>query len=759
MHFRPITILARMIFVSLATLMPLLLAPGISNRAVATSQEAQRARVLITPRGGQPFFVIGANYEGPTDRAWAMWEDEKFDAALIEADFARARSLGINTLRIFVQTPLRDDIKAGDFAKVDAVTGLARKYGLWLILTFTDWAEPDVARAGALNARIASHLASEPSILAYDVKNEPQFTDVVGAIYPTGTIQVPMQAPELIDHYGERIAREEIGEYRRGEGRSIVPARMNDEQAYFLANYYKLYIEFLNAGSTWVGTHPGKTTLDYIDSPDSADWSPYIGGLDQTLAAWVGAQIDPVRAADAGRPVTVGYSNIIFAKLPSNRSLTFQSVHRFTSHGALGLTTTFRVLDNLQRTYAGQPVLLEEFGYPGQVKGSNGEVMGFDPRTTANLETAVWAYLYANGFAGGAKWMLNNFPQGYDPAQNSFGIFDNNGQPKIAGHALRELATLFSRSSPGAMSSVRADSSSAAAYSYVSPDIVIAGGKVFTGTSLIYNASAPAQLIMETGSAVSMFSTDVATASLNLPQLYGIPASEIGRISLIAFDPQGQPATAPSPNLSGDWLRISLAPLYRYRLAVIPRAVERAEARPGADSIYFPQTGHNLQGDFLHYWQTQGGLGIYGYPVTEPFTENGYMVQYFERNRFEMHPENQPPYNVLLGRLGATSVTGRTFPAVEPFASGPDHRYFPETRHSLNYAFLGYWERNGGLAQFGYPLSEEVRERSQTDGREYTVQYFERARMEYHPEYRGTPAEVLLGLLGVSTLKDKGWLP
>ncbi len=50
-------------------------------------------------------------------------------------------------------------------------------------------------------------------------------------------------------------------------------------------------------------------------------------------------------------------------------------------------------------------------------------------------------------------------------------------------------------------------------------------------------------------------------------------------------------------------------------------------------------------------------------------------------------------------------------------------------------------------------MSEEMGENG------LTVQYFERARFEHHPEYRGTPAEVLLGLLGVSTLQAKGWLP
>lgn len=68
--------------------------------------------------------------------------------------------------------------------------------------------------------------------------------------------------------------------------------------------------------------------------------------------------------------------------------------------------------------------------------------------------------------------------------------------------------------------------------------------------------------------------------------------------------------------------------------------------------------------------------------------------------------------------------------------------YKPSTR------FLPYWQNKGGLQLFGYPISGERIEKSATDGKEYIVQWFERARMEYHPEYAGTDAEVLLGLLG-----------
>src|SRR5437588_7343141 len=73
---------------------------------------------------------------------------------------------------------------------------------------------------------------------------------------------------------------------------------------------------------------------------------------------------------------------------------------------------------------------------------------------------------------------------------------------------------------------------------------------------------------------------------------------------------------------------------------------------------------------------------------------------------------------------------------------------FPETGKTLAGGFLDYWTRHGGLAQFGYPISNEMAEKSDTDGKTYTVQYFERAVFEYHPENH-PPYDVLLSLLGV----------
>jgi peptidoglycan/xylan/chitin deacetylase (PgdA/CDA1 family) len=175
-----------------------------------------------------------------------------------------------------------------------------------------------------------------------------------------------------------------------------------------------------------------------------------------------------------------------------------------------------------------------------------------------------------------------------------------------------------------------------------------------------------------------------------------------------------------------------------------------------SDQRYFPETGHWLSHGFLAYWQRYGGLALFGYPLTEEVQKNGLTVQYFERARFEWHPGAWPErMDVLLGRLGMilTDHRQQELP-FQPVNARTDANctFYPETGHRLCFGFRSYWQANGGLAIFGYPISEEFRERNPDTGQTYTVQYFERARFEYHPENAGTPYTVLLGRLGAQTL-------
>jgi hypothetical protein len=177
-------------------------------------------------------------------------------------------------------------------------------------------------------------------------------------------------------------------------------------------------------------------------------------------------------------------------------------------------------------------------------------------------------------------------------------------------------------------------------------------------------------------------------------------------------------------------------------------------------SACFAETGQCIGGSFLAYWQRNGGLARNGFPLSGEFRqvlEDGreYTVQYFERVRLEYHPENAPPYDVLLGQFGRRVYQGRAGrDADPPTAPAPGTRYFPETGHNLGGSFGRYWEANGGLAQFGYPLTDELKETLE-DGGTYTVQYFERARFEYHPE-NPPPYDVLLGQFGRQVLAETG---
>jgi len=183
-------------------------------------------------------------------------------------------------------------------------------------------------------------------------------------------------------------------------------------------------------------------------------------------------------------------------------------------------------------------------------------------------------------------------------------------------------------------------------------------------------------------------------------------------------------------------------------------------------SWYFPETRHWLSDRFLTYWLEHGGLERFGYPRTELFVEfdplvgQSYAVQYFERARFEYHPELAgTEYEVLLGHIGRWALTKRGIDTAAN-AVGPilGARHYPETGHNLGGAFLSYWEAHGGLFSFGYPITEELREINPEDGHTYTVQYFERARFEHHPEHAGTQFEVLMGLLGNEMLRERGWI-
>ncbi|HEX6605558.1 MAG TPA: hypothetical protein VF276_01470 [Chloroflexia bacterium] len=196
-------------------------------------------------------------------------------------------------------------------------------------------------------------------------------------------------------------------------------------------------------------------------------------------------------------------------------------------------------------------------------------------------------------------------------------------------------------------------------------------------------------------------------------------------------------------------------------LLVLPAVISWPAAAQDS-SRTFPETGQTVSGPFLAYWTAHGGLAQQGYPISEELLEvsdldgKPYRVQYFERAVFEQHPENQPPFDVLLSQLGTFQYKAKYGAAGAPgqVAGTTNPRLFPETGKTLAGTFRAYWEQHGGLAQQGYPISNEFQETSPLDGKVYTVQYFERAVFELHPE-NAPPFDVLLSQLGTFRYQAK----
>lgn len=113
----------------------------------------------------------------------------------------------------------------------------------------------------------------------------------------------------------------------------------------------------------------------------------------------------------------------------------------------------------------------------------------------------------------------------------------------------------------------------------------------------------------------------------------------------------------------------------------------KSSAAPGCR--FFAETGHNVCGEILTAWRASGleldgkggkteaeNLALFGLPLSDLHTETmadgqQRQVQWFERARFELHPENAAPYNVQLGLLGNEIRDGGSV-AAQPTAQPAD---------------------------------------------------------------------------------------
>ncbi len=169
-------------------------------------------------------------------------------------------------------------------------------------------------------------------------------------------------------------------------------------------------------------------------------------------------------------------------------------------------------------------------------------------------------------------------------------------------------------------------------------------------------------------------------------------------------------------------------------------AIPGSVAGQSSSSVYVPETGHWIWGEFLTmYNSVSDPLLYFGYPITDDFIDpvTSEHVQYFQKARFDL-TDTTSGTKVTLAPLGRL-LHEENAPLADVAEDGPTCRRF-DTGYSVCYAFLQFYDANEGEKFFGNPVSAlEV-----IDGR--YMQYFEFARMEWWPELTSGERVILTDL-------------
>ena len=139
-------------------------------------------------------------------------------------------------------------------------------------------------------------------------------------------------------------------------------------------------------------------------------------------------------------------------------------------------------------------------------------------------------------------------------------------------------------------------------------------------------------------------------------------------------------------------------------------------AQQTAASVWhFSETNHNVREPFLSYFREHGGVALFGYPLTEQYTDpDGVLVQTFQNAQLQLTVRG-----VGLAPIGLAL-----------------HLEEGETQPTVAEEIRAFYEAGGGIAVFGPPISAPTEEGGKL------VQDFEGARLAYDPvagETRMTP--------------------
>jgi len=679
-----------------ATVLPAPLPAAPRGNALPPRGPLVTVRHGVFTLAGRPFVLHGVNYEGPSDRPWHMWEDGRFDPALIGRDFDLIAAGGYNPVRVFVQRPLSDEVLAGDYTRLDTVVALAAARGLRLLITFNDDGDRDLTRVTRIDALIAAHLAGAPAVFGYDLRNEPSLADVAASTYPRGTA-LPLLSPALATAYGMGTAPAS-GTTGQGQAASGADANVGVDP-------YRVALHVLDRFMAANPAYPIVAPAPY--------WVPFLTMANASLAAYVRAQLAAVRAADPTHLVTVGYSSRFWSALPANAALDFRSIHIYPPADFEGFHAALRRFDALN-ALAPSPLVLEEYGVSNDQTGR---------QSSAVREAAAALYMRALGGGGDIKWMFDDDAVGYNAFENNLGAVDARGVPKPTYLASAAAAAYAGRTPYAGGLALLPDPLTGAGFVYAARDALAIGGSApYSDTRVAYTPSGPGVLWLDWSvvGVLRVTPTSDGRLTLNMGALTGAAALAPAAASLGTTPVSGTTSvsgTAPiTTALSGGGDVATTAGL-TVTLALRAGAPLVLVYRPGAatplapvdlpapvlqNGLYEVARGHNVAPPFLAPWRALGGDATAGLPLTEAFTYHGLPTQYFDNVALRIGPNGPTTAPLGLVALGGPLPRARELPAATP------HVYDAVSGHNVHGAFLDYWRATGGRRFWGGPLSEEV---------------------------------------------------
>ena len=194
--------------------------------------------------------------------------------------------------------------------------------------------------------------------------------------------------------------------------------------------------------------------------------------------------------------------------------------------------------------------------------------------------------------------------------------------------------------------------------------------------------------------------------------------------------------------------------------ATEPVAALRRSARIMRNRRYFPETRHNLLGGFNGSGTRTGASPSSAtpdrrVPRVNPQDGRTYTVQYFERARFEWHPDtsSRRARQDRPGSFGAQQQAGGHATRSARLPSTPDKGAISRRlKHMAGWVLSSSsGRRSTAILLLGLPLSEEVAENGKT------VQYFEFGRLEVQPRRHDVEERVSIAILGTEVLRTRGW--